>query len=263
MPVLRYINSPPLPGDFNMAADFTLAQHLSSETAVLRLYTWLKPTISLGFHQKSTDIDFDCCRQDGIDVVRRPTGGRAILHWQELTYCFIQKASAGENGRSVLRRIYQSVHQALGEALAQMGVKLSYTSENRKPQPHNPLCFASSAGSELEIEGKKVVGSAQRLIDNTILQHGSIILGDKHLLMPRYFNLTEPQREKLKFHLTEKSAHLNLSDTAELRELISQKIAAVFQLELFRDELKAAEKLLIEENRQSFALSGLSLGNRA
>jgi len=237
-----------------MAADWVLAQKTDSETAVLRLYTWQKPAISLGFHQKSTDIDFALCRDDGIDVVRRPTGGRAILHWQELTYCFIQKASTNEDSRSALRRIYQSLHQAIGEALARMGVKLSFSAADRKPQPHNPLCFASSAGTELEIEGRKVVGSAQRLLGNTILQHGSIILGDQHLAMPRYFNLSESQKAKLKVQLTEKSAHLSLSDSAELREPISQKIAELFRLEIFRDDLKPEETKSIEEQCKNFSI---------
>jgi len=258
---LRYIDCPALPGDFNMAADFILAERMeiksgknTGKEAVLRLYTWLRPTISLGFHQNSAEIDYSRCRKDGIEVVRRPTGGRAILHWQELTYCFILPVDEGEASKSALSRVYQSVHRALGEALSETGAQISFSLGEKRTPGHNPLCFASSAGSELEYAGKKALGSAQRLLGKTILQHGSIILGPHHLLMPEYFNLGQLERQKLQKLLKEKSTYLEIGDSAVLRRAIAEKIAEVFHLELLDDDFTLVEKQEIEKSRDNFSL---------
>jgi len=251
---IRFIDSPALPGDFNMACDYNLSKMCrAGSDAIFRLYTWEKPAVSLGFHQKSEDVDREKCAADGIDVVRRPTGGRAILHWGEITYCFIYPVLS-ESGKQMLKEVYAKVHRGLAAALQQSGAAVGFASPGRKSQPHNPLCFASAAGTELELDGKKVVGSAQRLMDIAILQHGSILLTDHHLQMPEYLLMEESKRKALKKLLAKQSAHLPLEDSPDLRKVISEAIADVFELEMIVSSLQNSETVMIEELRAGFSL---------
>lgn len=249
---IRFIDSPALPGDFNMACDYALSRMCRpGGGAILRLYTWEKPAVSLGFHQKSEDVDLAKCAADGIEVVRRPTGGRAILHWGEITYCFIFPVS-NDSGKQMLKDVYARVHRGLAAALQRSGAAVGFASAGRKPQPHNPLCFASAAGTELELEGKKVAGSAQRLLETSILQHGSILLTDHHLQMPEYLLMEESKREALKKLLAKQSAHLPLKDTPDLRKSLAAAISDVFELELTASQLNGEEIAGIEGLRGRF-----------
>ena len=236
-----------------MACDYALSQMCSASggDALLRLYTWKRPAISLGFHQKSEDIDREKCAADGIEVVRRPTGGRAILHWGEITYCFIYPA-ANDSGKPMLKDVYARVHRGLAAALQRFGAAVGFASADRKPQPHNPLCFATSAGTELELNGKKVVGSAQRLLEGSILQHGSILLTDHHLQMPEFLLLEESKRAALKKLLAKQSAHLPLEDTYDLRRSLAEAISDAFESELSASQLNGEEIAGIERLRGRF-----------
>ena len=249
---IRLIDSPALPGDFNMACDYLLTRDTNfGDNTVLRLYTWNRPTISLGYHQKADNIDFEKCRGDGIDIVRRPTGGRAILHWGELTYCLIFPVEPGR-GREKLKEIYCQAHQAIANALRNAGSKVDFAGAKNKPQPHNPLCFASTAGTELEVGGKKVVGSAQRLFDSAILQHGSILLTDQHLRMPEYLDLPIDRQEALKHQLSAKSGHLEVTDGTSLRRGFADSFSKIFDLEYYRDDLKEGEIIHIDREKCRF-----------
>ena len=251
---LRIIDSPALPGDFNMACDYVLSRMCAlGSDAILRLYTWKRPTISLGFHQKTGEIDLDKCAEDNVDVVRRPTGGRAILHWGEITYCFICPVDPAD-GKQLLKEVYAKVHRGLLEALSRAGNDVKFASAGRKPLPHNPLCFASAAGTELELDGKKVVGSAQRLMDSAILQHGSILLTSEHLLMPAYLNLDEHKQEVLRKKLTRQSAHLPLHDTPELRNRLIESISRTFGLSANITPLSNDQIQNIENSKDNFSI---------
>lgn len=252
---VRFIDSPPLAGDFNMACDFTLTSNMLSDgEAIFRLYSWKKPTISLGYHQHVEDIDLNRCAHDGIDVVRRPTGGRAILHSGEITYCFISKIETRSPG-SALRDIYRKVHSGILKAVGSTAPKVSLSDGSRSPQRHHPLCFASAAGTELVLGGRKVVGSAQRLLNSNLLQHGSILLSPEHLKLPEYLSLSEDARFKLSENLKKSSAHLPLKDTPELRNRLADAIADEFQGELTESTLTKEEIIQIESNRKRFNLN--------
>ena len=160
----RYISAGARPGVFNMEADERLAEGLllGGGDATLRLYTWSPWAISLGHHQDPREIDSEQCLVDGIDVVRRPTGGRAILHAEELTYCIVMPA----DGQSVIQ-VYNAIGVALLRGLRNYGVVASL----EKSQPNFPSlyrqassvpCFSSSARYEIAFQGRKMVGSAQR-----------------------------------------------------------------------------------------------------
>ncbi len=204
-------------GEFNMSYDERLAQSLvsSDQPSIVRVYGWHPPAISLGWHQDLNEIDVQRTAAAGIDVVRRPTGGRAILHSDELTYSVVMVASQ----KGVLS-VYQRISEALVCGLQSLGVRVSL----EKSQPHFPslyrtpssvACFASAARYEITVSGRKLVGSAQRLFarpggDEVVLQHGSILLGDDHLRIVDYMrNLAEPERERMRIELREKTIDLS------------------------------------------------------
>lgn len=190
-------------GEFNMKFDEQLAHTLPAETGVVRVYGWSPHAISLGWNQGFEEIDEQSCREDGLDVVRRPTGGRAILHSDELTYCVVMPAE----GTGVLPT-YHEISRALLAALVRFGVGATF----QKTQPHFPslyqsassaVCFTSSARYEVQYEGKKLIGSAQRRFVNeagheVVLQHGSILLGPSHRNIVRYLRIREEgQRDEI------------------------------------------------------------------
>jgi lipoate-protein ligase A len=179
-------------GKFNMGFDIDLARNSKAEEAVLRLYRWKPYCISLGAHQSFESVNLSKAADDNIDVVKRPTGGRAILHSEELTYSVIFPISENLSVKS----IYHDINLALLEGLKIYNSKLNEI-EPESSQPDFPsfykqekgaICFAVPAKSELKYSGKKLVGSAQRKLENTILQHGSILCGPYHINIVDYLN---------------------------------------------------------------------------
>jgi lipoate-protein ligase A len=185
-------------GGFNMRLDETLAKRLAqgSGTPVVRLFQWLPWAVSLGYNQNPADIDASRCARDGIDVVRRPTGGRAILHAEELTYSVVMHA-----GRRSILQVYNEISRALVRGLALFGVEVAL----QKSQPDfarayrqasSIPCFTSSARYEIEHQGRKLVGSAQRRFSdgsrNVVLQHGSILCGPAHRRLVDYLAVDSP-----------------------------------------------------------------------
>jgi lipoyl(octanoyl) transferase len=197
----RYEYSGALQGGENMRRDEDSARRLqespgSGSPPSLRLYRWQPWAISLGHHQSPQDLDLDRCAAEGIEVVRRPTGGRAILHAEELTYCVVMYT-----GRRGVLSVYNDISQALVCGLKLFGVDVAL----HKAQPNFPEayrhassipCFTSSARYEIEWRGKKLVGSAQRRYGDgerdVVLQHGSILCGPAHRRLTEYLNIGDP-----------------------------------------------------------------------
>lgn len=161
-----------------MAMDEALARCVMEGHAppTLRLYGWEAPSASIGCFQRSGELDLDYCKAEGITVVRRPTGGRGILHGpygRELTYSF--SAPHGEKRfRGRLRDDYERLAAAFTGALRALGLETE-TARGKSPvRPQSPLCFASTSYGEILAEGKKIIGSAQRRWPGGFLQQGSI-----------------------------------------------------------------------------------------
>jgi lipoate-protein ligase A len=184
----------------------------SDGTPALRLYTWSPWAISLGHHQDIREIDSEKCLHDGIDVVRRPTGGRAILHAEELTYCLVMPVEA----QGVLQ-VYNNIGLALLRGLRLFGIETSF----ERAQPNFPSlyrqassvpCFSSSARYEIVHRGRKLVGSAQRRYTahgkTVVLQHGSILCGPAHLRLAEYLAVGGEEKEYIGRELAEKTANL-------------------------------------------------------
>ncbi len=202
-------------GEFNMRYDERLAREVAegSRPSTVRVFGWNPPAISLGWNQSLEDIDIEAAARDRIEVVRRPTGGRAILHSDELTYSVVMPA----HGKSV-STVYREISRALVCGLRRLGVDAVF----EKSQPHFPTlyqspagvaCFSSSARYEIKVRGQKLVGSAQRRYfysgREVVLQHGSILLGPDHLRIPDFLSQkSEERRMMLKQELAEKTTDL-------------------------------------------------------
>jgi lipoyl(octanoyl) transferase len=175
----RLIIDPPLPGRDNMERDLELLEQVSAGTSppTLRLYRWDPPALSLGYFQDEDKIvDKAACHRAGIDLVRRPTGGRAVLHCDELTYSIIVPEVHPFIDRGSVLDAYCSISRGLLAALNLVGITASLAPEKKGQVGIAPgSCFDNSSAYEIQVSGKKVVGSAQLRRDGILLQHGAII----------------------------------------------------------------------------------------
>lgn len=186
-PPLWILRDPPLDGPTNMARDEQLLYSESLRPAVLRLYQWSQPTLSLGYFQRAAEIDELPAELRRLAVVRRLTGGGAILHDLELTYCLAldQSEALARAGPAAL---YQAVHECWRDAMAIDGVVSSLApNEFPLPSPRSGpfFCFEKPGRTDLLLGKGKVLGSAQRRIPcRRVLQHGSLILGRRFAAHP-------------------------------------------------------------------------------
>lgn len=178
------IEPKPLRGSLNMAVDEFLFQSLTGEPLTfVRFYQWERPTASMGCMQKIEKvIDLDFCQRNGIDVVRRITGGKLVLHHQEITYSVC--SSDDETFSKTLPGSYKLISQALMAGLEKMGIEPSSADQAPPFYAKSDLpCFSHPAQDEIEVNGKKIIGSAQKRTGTEFLQHGSIPLAhDEDLL---------------------------------------------------------------------------------
>lgn len=176
------LDEPPAPGPHNMARDHTLALDLPPGHAVLRLYQWSRPTLSLGRNEPAWErYDREGLEERGLAVVRRPTGGRAVLHHREVTYCVV----APIRPLGGVRSAYGLLNRALARGLARLGVPVELAGDGPVAGPGAGPCFREPAPGEVVARGRKLVGSAQRRLGGNLLQHGSILLADDQSLLAR------------------------------------------------------------------------------
>jgi lipoyl(octanoyl) transferase len=182
MPRMRWYmhHSPPLDAVDNMAWDEALLQRARQQREfVLRVYTWAAPTLSLGRHQRALGVfSAESAQRAGVSLVRRLTGGRAVLHHREITYSVTGPALAGDS----LRRSYATINAVLLDALRRLGVPAALAPEmprgSRVPLPSSAPCFELPFPGEIVLGPRKLVGSAQVREDGAFLQHGSILIED-------------------------------------------------------------------------------------
>jgi len=175
----RFLNTEPLDATLNMAIDEAILTHyLASEVPpTLRAFRWKQPSISLGrFQSVVREIEQDSCQEQGIALVRRPTGGRAIYHRDEFTYSIV--IGKRHNVPSGVVAAYAYLAQGLLASLQQLGVYAELSDERVSKHP-SAACFASSTQADLTSGGFKLVGSAQVWKDDALLQQGSLPLDDR------------------------------------------------------------------------------------
>jgi lipoate-protein ligase A len=222
------------------------------KSPIIRFYGWSPYCISIGHHQKDDLINFPKLESDGYEFVKRPTGGRAIFHAEELTYSVLFPRDTIDH-----HLLYTFVHQLFAETLRRMGYPVELTNSDAKlpgltHHPNDFLCFTKSAPTEIQFNGKKVVGSAQKILKNTIIQHGSILIGKSHAKLPDYLMIEEEVRNKLekelenrticlqeikKNHITPEKIMINIVNQLELVSNISLN-----SLDLDEKELRSAHK---------------------
>lgn len=227
----------------NMAADEAmLINFLDNKIPpTLRFYSWDVPTLSLGYFQKTAHIDFETLRKKGGAAVRRPTGGRAVLHWQEVTFSLVAKTK-----KQGLWEVFKSIHQGLEIGLNSLGIPAAVlptgiNEEGRDSHAKTPACFAAHTKYELTLNGKKIVGSAQKIIRDCVLVHGSLPI------MPNFDFLYQV----IKFH-DEKSRE------AALKQALSKMTCLYWEMgkEYDPDEIAKAVAYGFEKTWNSSAVSG-------
>ena len=215
-----------MPGAFHMARDLELAENLRDDPSapnVLRLYSWKPSCISLGLGQDESTINQEACVEKSVDIVRRPTGGRAVYHAKELTYAAIMRFEPNEGIYAVHNKIAESLLELLqpicnneleliyckgqnsAERTSVCSIREAYTPGSLT----NIACFTSTARYEISWRGKKVVGSAQRRFGSAVLQHGSILLNEEHLRLPEFLNISDSQKSEMKAMLRAETATIS------------------------------------------------------
>jgi lipoate-protein ligase A len=179
-PAWRLIDSGPGDGAWNLALDEAIFRCVRERRSqpTLRLYAWTAPALSLGYGQDAArDVDLAACAERGIPVLRRPSGGRAVLHDREVTYSVAVPAGEPPFGRG-LDEAYRAVAAGLLAGLRLLGVEaaLALPAPAGGRRGRHPGCFASVSRHEIVAGGRKIVGSAQRRSGGAFLQHGSILL---------------------------------------------------------------------------------------
>lgn len=173
----------PLPAAYNMAVDQALLEQVtdpdSPPSTFLRFYQWEQPTLSLGFFQKTQKVaDLEYCRTHGIQLVRRITGGKAVLHDREITYSVSSNDAEFFPSRDI-GETYRRIALALLAGFKEMGLETSLAPGAPPSLPRSvssPSCFATTNHYEILCQGKKLAGSAQHRTRSAFLQHGSILL---------------------------------------------------------------------------------------
>jgi len=175
----RLIVSPQASGPLNMAIDEALLEAVEAGEAppTLRLYAWEPPCLSLGVAQPAADVDLAALRRGGWDLVRRPTGGRAILHTDEMTYSIVAGIDEPLVAGGILPS-YRRMSRGLLAALAELGLATRATKgEGHDPGPSgNPVCFENPGAYEITAGERKLIGSAQVRRKRGVLQHGTLPL---------------------------------------------------------------------------------------
>jgi lipoate-protein ligase A len=235
------------PGVEQMACDEALLNKVNKEnTAIFRFYTWSEPTISLGYFQDYVTFTSTFPHLCNLAIVRRQTGGGAILHDREITYALIMPA-ASELYQQGAMAAYILVHQAIADVMQQLGVHLDLrpkTLDYMRIKDEPEFCFARPCPTDLICEAGKMVGSAQRRLPGAFLQHGSIMLENRFADQPMA-PLTSLAKK--------------VPSQGELEELIVKELAGKMGVEFVRrefleDELAATKGLIDKYKSEKWTL---------
>jgi len=238
----RYIPPIEASGSMQMAIDrYLLEQHRQNKSLpCLRFYTWQPAAISLGYHQKDYPRYWHDLTWQGraIDIVRRPTGGRAVLHQGDLTYAIVTTISPGKR-----LEVYKQICQFLITGWRSLGINLEYgTATKEYIQQQN--CFATATGADLITEaGLKAIGSAQLRRGKTVLQHGSMILNtDRQIYQEVFGTKLEQNLKEVIFKQKDRSTAYPQSDlTAKIIESLVRAAIAIFKIDLVEQPLSTTE----------------------
>jgi lipoyl(octanoyl) transferase len=201
----RLIRSGPLDGAMNMALDQTLFEAVSQGRSgpVLRLYRWRRPTVSLGYFQDGRrTLNLAACAADGLDIVRRITGGRTVLHHQEITYAVIAPEGHPLFSGGILDD-YRIIASVLQETIVSFGIPATLQPRPTKKTSNtgHQACFFAPSSYELICSGVKMAGSAQKRDGRAFLQHGSLPIEMDLKLLARIFSASSQSGGDLAGHV--------------------------------------------------------------
>ncbi len=185
MDTLRFLRSEVADGFINMATDEVLLDECRENKipGALRVYEWNPPAVSLGHGQNVDLVDLEACEGMGVHLVKRITGGGAVLHWEEITYCLVARRNLlGETLWP--RQFAKLVAASVADALVELRVPASVLSEGGEAGvEHNssPICFAAGMENEVTVNGRKLAGCAHKFTAEAYFSHGSIMLGRSHM----------------------------------------------------------------------------------
>ena len=213
-----FINSGPCSPSYNMAMDEALLDWHSEGLIppVIRFYEWNPATLSIGYFQSvEKEIDMEAVKRLGLGFVRRPTGGRGVLHEHELTYSVIVTESY-PSMPATITEAYRVISEGLLLGFQNLGLDAYFSVPNTDEQkdnlkkPKSAVCFDTPSWYELVVEGKKVAGSAQTRQKGVILQHGAILLDlDEDKLIQTFKFASDEVRNKVKKSLSQKAVSIN------------------------------------------------------
>lgn len=237
-----------------MSRDEALLVNADALQPVLRFYSWSQPCLSLGYHQKTAAVDRNFLRRSGIAAVRRPTGGRAVLHEHELTYSLTMAVRPGPEGSvpAVCRMIHGIIAEAL--QLAGLHVEMEKTGSGAGTKS-NPICFSLAAESELKSGGKKIIGSAQVRRNGKFMQHGSIPFFFNRKKLTHIFSLDPLLAQSVGDSLPDGSLFPGGKppDIPRLQETVAEKLAARLNLPCSPSDYSGAEKAEAEKLKKKYA----------
>jgi lipoate-protein ligase A len=256
----RLIDSGPCAASHNMAVDEALALSVRNRHSppVLRFYEWLEPSVTIGSFQKINSINVSYCREHRIPLVRRLTGGRAILHGKELTYSLSARTD-NEPFSSGLLGSYMKIAEAFRVAFASSG--LSPEIRGRRERSNGmkiPHCFHSTSFGEITLQGKKVAGAAQKRWRESFLQQGSLPFEIEREAIQGIFGIqSSAELNDRMIGLLEAAPWI---DPGRLKEAIRSSFEAAFDVILLHSCLSREESLLaMEIERQKYLSEGWNL----
>ncbi len=244
-------------GATNMAADEAILSSVVERASLptLRFYAWSPPCLTLGRNQKLAEVDRAACDAHGVDVVRRATGGRAILHSDELTYS-VSLSKADPRGDGGVVDVYRRLSEGLLAGLQRLGVGAIQTRGRHAPggKP-TAVCFETPSEYEITVAGRKLVGSAQWRALGGVLQHGSIPLcGDLGRIVD-YLALSDDERKAQRHRLRLKA--LTMEDAMGIAPsfdtvagALAEGFSEALNLTLVPGELGPAERVQLAEKRE-------------
>ncbi len=244
-------------GFMNMAIDeaIMIAHREGLVPPTIRFYQWSPPAVSLGYFQDlKKEIDVDSCRNLGIDIVRRPTGGKAVLHDKELTYSFTIRENHPLVNNSILET-YKKISGGIIKGLFYLGVTADLVPLREKSKIHHSdlksICFSVPSQYEVQVEGKKIVGSAQVRKREIVLQHGSLLIELEKDKLFSVFNFPSTQireRLKTKFNATSLEEILKRKITfSELSAILPRGFEKEFGVKLLEGQITEEEEKISQE----------------
>jgi lipoate-protein ligase A len=250
----RLIKDPPSQGAWNMAVDESLLEHTGRGESLptLRVYAWQPACLSLGYAQPFADVDSTRLRERGWEVVRRPTGGRAILHTDELTYSITAPLDEPRVAGTVLES-YNRLAQALLAAVKSLDVPVEMKEHKRGQEAANgPVCFEVPSAYEITVSGKKLIGSAQARRKEGVLQHGTLpLVGDlgritQALVVPDESARAAAAEKLLSRATTVESVLGRVVEWQTAAQAFVHEFESELNLSLVPGELSAGEKMRAE-----------------